>query len=159
YADWHVTAAVIDLDLTRMQRARMASTRPNVETHPPASVDISFEFPPAEPGDAPASIAAWERSERLKEEEFARAVPLALFDYLRKSRSQGFVVSISGGADSATVASMVALAMEFAVAELGIAGVQPKLRHIERLKQPRSAADFVGSLLSCVYQSTRNSTE
>ena len=30
---------------------------------------------------------------------------LALFDYLRKSRSRGFVLSISGGADSAAAAS------------------------------------------------------
>src|SRR5262249_39330858 len=73
YADWQVTAAVVDLDLTRMQRARMASTRPNVETHPPASVEVPFESLPAEPGDAPPEIAPWERSERLKEEEFARA--------------------------------------------------------------------------------------
>ncbi len=34
---------------------------------------------------------------------------LALFDYLRKSRAQGFVVSLSGGADSSTVAVLVHL--------------------------------------------------
>ena len=39
------------------------------------------------------------------EEEFMRAITLALFDYLRKSRSRGFVLSISGGADSAAAAS------------------------------------------------------
>jgi hypothetical protein len=32
--------------------------------------------------------------------EFSHAVSLSLFDYLRKSRAQGFVVSLSGGADS-----------------------------------------------------------
>ena len=30
----------------------------------------------------------WETGAHQKEEEFARAVPLALFDYLRKSRAQ-----------------------------------------------------------------------
>ena len=45
----------------------------------------------------------------MKEEEFARAVALGLFDYLRKSRSHGFVVSLSGGADSSAVACLVAM--------------------------------------------------
>ena len=40
-----------------------------------------------------------------KEEAFTRAVSLALFDYLRKSRAQGYVVSLSGGADSSAVAA------------------------------------------------------
>ena len=45
------------------------------------------------------SIAAaeWETSPHLKEEEFARAIALALFDYLRKSRSRGFVVVSAAG--------------------------------------------------------------
>ena len=37
-------------------------------------------------------------------EEFTRAEILGLWDYLRKSRNQGFVISISGGSDSATIA-------------------------------------------------------
>ncbi len=158
YADWQVTAAVIDLDLTRMQRARMASTQPAVENRPPECVVVPFDFPAASPEESRPQIPPWERGNSPKEEEFARAVPLALFDYLRKSRSQGFVVSISGGADSATVATMVALAVEFAVAELGLPGVKDKLRHIARIQQATSAAEIVAALLSCVYQSTRNST-
>ncbi len=158
YADWQVTAAVIDLDLTRMQRARMASTPPAVESQPQECVAVPFDFPAASPEEARPQIAPWERGGSLKEEEFARAVPLALFDYLRKSRSQGFVVSISGGADSATVATMVALAVEFAVQELGLPGVKNKLRHIERIQQAQSAAEIVAAILSCVYQATRNST-
>ena len=31
------------------------------------------------------------------------ALSLALFDYMRKSRSRGFVLSLSGGADSCCV--------------------------------------------------------
>ena len=43
----------------------------------------------------------------MKEEEFARAEALALFDDLRKSRSQGFTVSLSGGCDSSVVVTLV----------------------------------------------------
>ena len=63
----------------------------------------------------------------MKEEEFTRAVALALFDYLRKSRSQGFVVSLSGGADSAAVSCLVAQAVHLAAAELGFEGLKKKL--------------------------------
>ena len=44
-----------------------------------------------------------------KEEEFTRALSLYLFDYLRKSRANGYVVSLSGGVDS----SVCAIAVRF----------------------------------------------
>ncbi len=68
-----------------------------------------------------------------KEEEFARAVSLALFDYLRKSRAQGFVVSLSGGADSSTVAVLVHLLVQFGGRELGFDKLAAKLSHIASL--------------------------
>ena len=54
-------------------------------------------------------IPTWEASASKKEDEFSRAVALGLFDYLRKSRSQGWVLSLSGGADSSAIASLCAL--------------------------------------------------
>ena len=36
----------------------------------------------------PAGCCEWEQQSLLKHEEFSRAVPLGLFDYLRKSRAQ-----------------------------------------------------------------------
>jgi hypothetical protein len=56
---------------------------------------------------------------RERNEEFARAVSLALFDYLRKSKSRGFVLSLSGGADSACCAVLVAEMVRRASATLG----------------------------------------
>lgn len=43
-----------------------------------------------------------------KHEEFVAASALCLFDYLRKSKSKGFVLSLSGGADSSCCAVLVA---------------------------------------------------
>jgi NAD+ synthase (glutamine-hydrolysing) len=116
----------------------------------------------------------WETGQHQKAEEFSRAVALALFDYLRKSRAQGFVVSLSGGADSTTVAVLVYLFVRLAVSELGVAGLLAKLSHCKWIyntknvqpsresTQPRSAEEVPGSivreLLTCVYQSTRNSS-
>ncbi len=41
-------------------------------------------------------------------EEFTAAVILGLFDYLRKSHSKGFVLSLSGGADSSSCLILIA---------------------------------------------------
>ena len=69
--------------------------------------------------------AGWETGPHVKEEEFARAISLGLFDYLRKSRSHGFVVSLSGGADSSAVSCLVALMVELGVASWGSTGSWP----------------------------------
>jgi NAD+ synthase (glutamine-hydrolysing) len=101
----------------------------------------------------------WEDGPHVKEEEFARAVALGLFDYLRKSRSHGLVVSLSGGADSASVAVLAALLVELGLAELGRKAFLEKLAYIEGLQGTKSKRDIVNRLLTCVYQSTRNSSD
>jgi NAD+ synthase (glutamine-hydrolysing) len=87
----------------------------------------------------------WETGPHQKEEEFARSVPLALFDYLRKSRARGFVVSLSGGADSSAAAVMIHLMTRLAEHELGPDWAAAKLTNV------------ASPLLTCVYQATRNS--
>ncbi|UYZ61436.1 NAD(+) synthase [Hymenobacter weizhouensis] len=53
--------------------------------------------------------------------ELNQALSLALFDYLRKARSRGFVLSLSGGADSCMCAVAVAEMVRLGCAELGTA--------------------------------------
>lgn len=88
------------------------------------------------------------------EEEFARATALGLFDYLRKTRSCGFVLSLSGGADSAACLVLASLALRHAQAELGMEGLSRRLKYIspDRLQQP------VANLITCIYQSTENNS-
>lgn len=120
----------------------------------------------------PSGHPAWETGESQKEEEFARAGSLALMDYLRKSRSQGLVVSLSGGADSSSVATLVHLMVQLGARELGLDVICARLAHIRNVRQwkpanelPRPGGEaldeacrkLVGQLLCCVYQSTRNS--
>lgn len=91
-----------------------------------------------------------------KEEEFAHVVGLALFDYLRKSYSQGFVVSLSGGADSSAVSCLVTIGLRLALAELGEAGVRERLSHITL---PKNVDTWMSQLLACVYQASEHSGE
>lgn len=156
-ADYQVTTAVIDIDQTRMQQARTGSFQPLLDDELNALVSADFQFPTIEPHRPPVTHAAWERSPYIKEEEFTRAISLALFDYLRKSRSQGFVVSLSGGADSAAVSCLVATLVDFGLAELGVAGFLKKLGYIGVLNGLTDRDAMVRALLACVYQSTRNS--
>lgn len=153
-----LTSAVVDLDLTRMGQAKASGFRP--DAGPEGVVRVPFRFGEAGPegGEAASVVSAWEGSTRLKEEEFARAVSLGLFDYMRKSRSNGFVVSISGGADSAAVSALCALMVEMGAAELGIEALRAKLSHVRGLEDAGVARGLVGRLLVCVYQATRNST-
>lgn len=87
-------------------------------------------------------------------EEFAYAASLALFDYLRKSRSKGFVLSLSGGADSSTIATLVSIAIKNAFDQLGNNELERKLGFQldgNNLKQ------ITSQLLTTAYQGTINS--
>ncbi len=94
-----------------------------------------------------------------KNEEFARSVALGLWDYLRKSKSQGFVVSLSGGADSSTVTSLVAIMVSLAVKDLGLENCRMILSFHRHFDQMIDRASILKYLLTCVYQSTKNNSE
>lgn len=72
-------------------------------------------------------------AELSRNEEFAQAVSLGLWDYLRKSKCRGFAVSLSGGVDSATVAVLCWAMARQALAELGWEGLRTALEHISDL--------------------------
>jgi NAD+ synthase (glutamine-hydrolysing) len=117
-------------------------------------ISFDFELPALQPISV-VSVPAWEDSKTKKEEEFARAVALGLFDYLRKSCSQGWVLSLSGGADSSAIASLCALSIQYATEELGWEGLKAKLPYIALHEQNRVMAD----LLTTMYQGTVNSSQ
>ena len=99
--------------------------------------------------------------------EFISAITLALFDYLRKSRGRGFVLSLSGGADSSVCAVAVAEMVERAYQELGLEEFARKLNVFspEDLEQLEFRNDFeklqflTGKLLTTAYQGTVNSSK
>jgi NAD+ synthase (glutamine-hydrolysing) len=143
YADWRLTTALVDLDATRLSRASSGSFTPNFDQISDECVRVPFQFPQQNPKPAKVERAAWETGEHVKEEEFSRAIALALFDYLRKSRSHGFVVSMSGGADSATVACLVAMLVGFGAAELGLDGFKHKLAYFTRMQAATSPPEII----------------
>ena len=93
--------------------------------------------------------------QKEKNEEFGRAASLALFDYLRKSKAKGFVLSLSGGADSSLCAILVAEMVRRASEELGWEGFCNAM-NLEILSGKEAA---VNKLLACAYQGTVNSSQ
>lgn len=158
-----VTAVTVDVDATRMGRARTHSYVPDVTEPPGRIVRAPWTWPEGAGVPTPPlpPETGWEADRAAhKEQEFTRAIALALFDYLRKSRSRGFVVSLSGGADSAACVCLVRLAIDLALAELGRDGLGERLAYMEsRIAGADSAAELTTRLLTTAYQATRNSGE
>jgi NAD+ synthase (glutamine-hydrolysing) len=144
FADQRVLGATVDLSSGRLALSRSASHRPALPaTADPGLVRAGFDWPAV-----PAAVekrALPDPAMDAKTEEFTRAVTLGLFDYLRKSHSRGYVISLSGGADSAAAACLVRLMHDLAKAELG-----------DDFGGKLNAGGF-GELLLTAYQATENS--
>ncbi len=99
-----------------------------------------------------------------KNEIFTQAESLALFDYMRKSHSKGFVLSLSGGADSSTCAVLVAEMINRSFEEIGFEQSLKKL-HLDHFIDECRSMDSVSrkkfivhKILHCAYQGTKNSS-
>ncbi len=87
-------------------------------------------------------------------EDFTQAAALGLWDYLRKSGSRGFALSLSGGADSGACAVLVAEMLKRAFSDLGKAEMENRLGFSLHGDTPR---EWMPQILWCLYQGTQNS--
>jgi NAD+ synthase (glutamine-hydrolysing) len=153
FSNYQLVTTVVDIDKSRMTQARTSHFYSNRE----ACIQVPFNFPQRFPMKTMNwKPEAWEISQYLKEEEFARAVALGLYDYLRKSRSQGFVLSLSGGADSGAIACLIYIMINLGAQELGMQAFCEKLPK-KNLNQ-NDILTLMNQLLICVYQATKNSS-
>ena len=145
FHDTTLLTATIDLSLHRLQQAKTVSRQPEINNT--NIYQSAFDWTAKNHIHEKPQKKATRLS---KEEEFTRAVCLGLFDYMRKSYTHGFVVSLSGGADSAAVACLVALMEKLARTELGEKGFTDKLNYWEEPADTKR-------LLFTAYQKTKNS--
>ena len=161
FQDVILTTAEIDLDLNRLQRRKNINYQPSFEK---SENIIPCSFPWEKLLNNAANQNETVTSTQVKTlsrfEEFTQAVALGLWDYLRKSRSQGFVVSISGGADSATVAVLIYVMTNLALEELGWEKFSQKLAHLSWLsaKEKLEIPQLMSHLLLTVYQASDHSS-
>src|SRR5580698_939435 len=161
FHDVELSSAVVDIDGNRRDQMRRGSHRPRHDAENQV-IETPFHWPIRKPEAVRLRERTWEDRISLREEEFGRAVALGLWDYLRKSHAHGYVISLSGGADSAACAVLVALAVELAFAELGPGGVRQRLPWCKKLgeviEKNGDSKAAIGALLACAYQPTENST-
>lgn len=114
--------------------------------------------------DTAVPQAALEKDPDKLLKEFTQASALALFDYLRKSKSKGFTLSLSGGADSSICAILVTHMIRQGMKELGVAKFLEKINrqdiHLDNFEPSElNAKTITKNILTCVYQGTQNSSD
>lgn len=156
FADVDVTVADIDVELSRTRRASVHSMAADVsDNYLDCLVPIPGQF--AALKDNVTAIKAGHAPSRF--DEFTHAVALGLFDYLRKSRSNGFVISMSGGADSSACAVLIRSMVELGLADLGLQEFRRKLSYLPGINDADDSSSLMNLLFAGVYQGTRNSSE
>ncbi len=150
FQDHILTTAVIDIDDIRTIQSMDGSYHPHLGNYNKVSVNYSFkESEYKRPKGIDLKAEEWS-----KEEEFNHAEALALFDYMRKSHSNGYTLSLSGGADSTACAILIKLMHDFGVEELG------KREFIIKSGMKFSDKEnLMKQLLTCIYQGTVNSSQ
>lgn len=148
YAPFTLTVATVDIEQNRVGRARLASYEPELSEQGRVTHPVRWE-----PTGSPLSPVLT-RATPTKEEEFGRAVALGLYDYLRKTRCRGYALSLSGGADSAVCAVLVALMVRFADE-----AARAELAKTAGLPADADERALLGRLLTCAYQASANSSD
>lgn len=91
------------------------------------------------------------------QDELIYAISLGLWDWQRKTKQQGFALSLSGGADSAVVASLVYSAHKLAFSELKEEEYLSKLHFEVKSENLSIEKDIMPKVLITAYQASDNS--
>jgi NAD+ synthase (glutamine-hydrolysing) len=165
YQNVLLTTAIVDVHTTKTSQVRTASFQPNVEGYNSGCVNGNFTFPEVTEPSCHTLQDPWEDQSDTKHEECTRALGLALMDYMRKSHTKGFVVSLSGGADSAMVTYAVVQGIRLGVQELGLENfIWKYCPHLKKqvdviTMEERTLKCLIEHLIVTAYQPTENSGE
>ncbi len=153
YKNHYLTTAIIDIDKIRLEQTQNRLTFKNSNV-----VTAIFDFPEIKYQKNHYQLENWEAKGFQKEEEFARAIALGLMDYLRKSKSEGWVISLSGGADSSAIVSLCYISLALALKEIGLENLKKKLQYIHKIQDCKDLIQLANKLIITVYQGTENSS-
>lgn len=107
------------------------------------------------------SLPMWEQlsGQDLQFSEICYAVANGLWDWTRKTKTNGFVISLSGGADSALAAVFVELTHRLAISDLGAKQYCETIGIHPEIEDPVALLKFVmKKSLTCAYQGTAQSS-
>lgn len=171
--DVETVVATCDLDAVTSFRAATSSFREQASAQPTTSagavIDAThFSLCARGPGMAAGRVLRFPTEPRAPhfhrfEDEIARGPACWLWDYLRRSGASGFLLPLSGGADSAAVAAIVAGMCQLVVEAISD-GDKVVLDDARRIggyaldERPTSAKELAGRLLTTIYMGSSNSS-
>lgn len=176
--DVEVVTATVDLEAVRSYRGAIGSRQVQASQAPPVPrvlVDFELTDEPSSTPRSPLSVprspfpvaAAPSRAIEVRyhtpEEEIAFGPACWLWDYLRRSGTNGFFLPLSGGADSSSVAAQVGIMCQMVAdeAKAGNAQVIADARRITGAGDdylPTDPQELAGRLLFTCYMGTKNSS-
>ncbi|CAI5936085.1 unnamed protein product [Closterium sp. NIES-65] len=187
-ADVEVVTATVDLDQVASYRGAISSMReqasasapapsasfptlPSSASASPGIVRIPSDISICHPASASLTLATSHPIQiryHCPEEEIALGPACWLWDYLRRSGASGFLLPLSGGADSSSVAAIVGCMCQLVVKAIaeGDEQVQQDAERITGLQlaagaaaeeQKRQAARLADRILNTIYMGTENS--
>ncbi|KAK9681785.1 hypothetical protein RND81_10G027800 [Saponaria officinalis] len=162
--DVEVVVAQVDLDIVASLRGSISSfqEQASCKTKVPfvsVPVELCRSFHLKEPLSCPLKIRYHE-----PEEEIANGPACWLWDYLRRSGASGFLLPLSGGADSSSVAAIVGWMCQLVVKEIKSGDEKVKADAI-RIGQytdgkfPTDSKEFAKRIFYTVFMGTENSSE
>jgi NAD+ synthase (glutamine-hydrolysing) len=161
FQDVACTTAVVDITKNRKKRGELVSYKPD-KSSGSFQIEKTFDSGCFTSGHFQVETTALNLSDLPIFEQLTQAVTLGLFDYLRKSKLNGFVVSLSGGADSAAATLFSVLAIQRAWSALGEDEFKNKLCHaksiLKSISQKTTSTELAQQFVTCVYQGTSNSS-
>ncbi|MCB1158985.1 MAG: NAD(+) synthase, partial [Leptospiraceae bacterium] len=99
-SDYEILNTVVDIDLNHHNRSRYFRDSYYDKTKPIRIIQLEYELEDTQE-DLNRPIAVQDEDPF---EAFSEVVSLGLFDYMRKTKTKGYTLSLSGGADSAACA-------------------------------------------------------
>ncbi|KAK4802880.1 hypothetical protein SAY86_001083 [Trapa natans] len=162
--DVEVVVAQIDLDAVASFRGSVSSFQEQASGKPKVP-SITAPYSLCQPFDLQICLSSPLKIQyHSPEEEIAFGPGCWLWDYLRRSGASGFLLPLSGGADSSSVAAIVGCMCQLVVREIANGDEQVKADAI-RIGQytdgqyPTDSKEFANRIFYTIYMGTENSSE
>lgn len=163
--DVEVVVAQVDLDAVASFRGSISSFQEQASSSRPKVSSVAVPVSLCQPFNLKMSLSGPLKVKyHLPEEEIAFGPSCWLWDYLRRSGASGFLLPLSGGADSSSVAAIVGCMCQLVVKEIAEGDEQVKADAI-RIGQytdgqfPTDSKEFAKRIFYTVFMGSENSSE
>jgi NAD+ synthase (glutamine-hydrolysing) len=162
--DIELVVATIDLDAVASLRGSISSFQEQASNKPKVSA-VAVPYKLCQSFTLQMSLSSPIKIRyHCPEEEIAFGPACWLWDYLRRSGASGFLLPLSGGADSSSVAAIVGCMCQLVIKEIEKGDEQVKadairIGHYTDGEVPKDSQEFAKRVFYTVYMGTENSSD